>query len=228
MHTGQVNVVGYARVSTAEQGESGLGLEAQRHLIEADIARRGWNLVEVVADEGVSGSVKPEARPGFGRVIDMLRGGDVAGVVVAKLDRMSRSLAHQTELVDLANRRNWTIVALDVDLDTSTATGRLVANLMGSVNQHFRDVIAERTREALAAKRARGDRLGRPVVLAGTTRTRIAAARADGLSFQAIADELNLDEVPTAHGGLRWHASTVRKVVLSVERDRLTAAVRES
>lgn len=217
-----MKIIGYARVSTEEQADSGLGLEAQRNLIEAAAASRGWELVSIVEDAGVSGTVAPEARPGFGAVLRDLEDGTVDGLVVAKLDRLSRRLAHSTQFLDQVDRNRWHLSVLDVNIDTSTAGGRLVANLMGSVNQHFRDVIAENTKAALDAKRRRGERLGRPVTLDQVTRERIVADRSNGMTLQAIADSLNAEQVPTARGGARWYPATIRKVLMSVELDRET------
>lgn len=218
-YTEAVRIMGYTRVSTEEQADSGLGIAAQRAAIEAAAAVREWTLVEIIEDAGVSGTVDPAKRPGFAQVLDMLEAGTIDGVVVAKLDRLSRSLAHSTAFLDLVDRNRWHLAVLDVNIDTSTAGGRLVANLMGSVNQHFRDVIAENTRAALAAKRSRGERLGRPVSLPQTVRERIGAERAAGKTLRAIADALTTEGVPTAQGGARWYPATVRKVLLSLELD---------
>jgi DNA invertase Pin-like site-specific DNA recombinase len=94
----------------------------------------------------------------------------------------------------------------------------LVANITSSVAQWERRIIAARTSEAMQAMKARGVRLGRPVELAEDVRHRIAAERAEGESFRAIADRLNAEQVPTARGG-RWHASTVRAVMDSLALD---------
>lgn len=217
---GVMKIVGYTRVSTDEQADSGLGLAAQREAIQTAASSRGWDLVGIVEDAGVSGTVALGERPGFSSVLRDLESGEVDGVVVAKLDRLSRRLAHSTQFLDLVDRNRWHLSVLDVNIDTSTAGGRLVANLMGSVNQHFRDVIAENTKAALAAKLRRGERLGRPVTLAQETRQRITSDRTTGMTLQAIADALNEEGVPTARGGAKWYPGTVRKVLLSVDLDR--------
>lgn len=214
-----MKIIGYVRVSTDDQADSGLGLAAQREAISGAASARGWELVDIVEDAGVSGTVALESRPGFSSILRDLESGAVDGVVVAKLDRLSRRLAHSTAFLDLVDRNRWHLAVLDVNIDTSTAGGRLVANLMGSVNQHFRDVIAENTKAALAAKRRRGERLGRPVTLPNDVRQRIVANRAAGMTLRAIADELNREGVPTARGGAEWYPATVRKVVLSVDLD---------
>ena len=86
---------------------------------------------------------------------------------------------------------------------------------MASAAQWERRIIGQRTRDALAQKRAQGVRLGRPNVLAGDLRARIVAAHEAGAGWSAIARTLNAEAVPTAHGGAQWHPSTVRAVVLS-------------
>ena len=117
--------------------------------------------------------------------------------------------------------------ALDVDVDTTTPTGGLVANITSSVAQWERQIIAARTSEALQAKKARGARLGRPVTLPEEVRHRIAAERAAGRTLAAIAADLNSEAVPTARGG-RWYPSTVRAVLASLDLDAQAAAAAQA
>ena len=91
--------------------------------------------------------------------------------------------------------------------------GELVANVMAAVAQWERRAIGQRTREALAVRRAQGVRLGRPRAIPPDVRARIINARERGLTFRAVAEELNVAQVPTAHGGRAWHAATIRKIV---------------
>jgi DNA invertase Pin-like site-specific DNA recombinase len=86
---------------------------------------------------------------------------------------------------------------------------------MASAAQWERRIIGQRTKDALAARRAAGVRLGRPRTLAAETHDRILTARAAGASLAKIADSLNAESVPTAQGGARWHPSTVRAVLHS-------------
>jgi DNA invertase Pin-like site-specific DNA recombinase len=109
-------------------------------------------------------------------------------------------------------------VALDVDVDTTTPTGELVANISASVAQWERRIIGARTSAALQAKKAAGHRLGRPVTMSEDLRQRIAEAHRAGGTFSGIARQLNAEGVPTARGG-RWHASTVVKVIQSLQLD---------
>jgi DNA invertase Pin-like site-specific DNA recombinase len=107
------------------------------------------------------------------------------------------------------------VVALDLGIDLSTPAGEFMAGVMASAAQWERRIIGTRTREALAAKKATGARLGRPSSLPPEVRERIATERADGRTWMAIADRLNRDQVGTSQGGARWYPSSVRAVYLA-------------
>ena len=113
---------------------------------------------------------------------------------------------------------NWALVALDCAVDTTTPAGEAMANVLATFAQFERRLIGARTKEALAVKKAQGVQLGRPRQLPSKVRSRIRRRRAAGKSFATIAGELNRDNVPTAHGGKRWHPSTVRAVLVSGRR----------
>lgn len=207
-------VVGYCRVSTEEQGDSGLGLAAQRAAVEAECSRRGWELLAVHEDV-LSG--RTLNRPGLATAIASVESGEAAALVVAKLDRLSRSLVDFAGLMARAQRNKWNLVALDLGIDLSTPAGEFMANVMASAAQWERRIIGQRTRDALAVRRAQGVRLGRPRTLAADVVARIRTARDAGAGWSLIARELNVEAVPTAHGGAKWYPSTVRAVVLSDE-----------
>jgi DNA invertase Pin-like site-specific DNA recombinase len=211
MSTENLRAVGYIRVSTDEQTDSGLGLEAQNAAIQDEIARRGWDLVQVFTDTASGRSLS--RRPGLEGALTTLESGGASALVVSKLDRLSRSTKDFATLMDRAQTRGWAPVVLDLGVDTTTPAGELVASVMVSVAQWERRAIGQRTREALAAKKAQGVTLGRPRQLPEAVRRRIARMRNRGLTFRAIAEALNLKGVPTAQGGAKWYASTVRKVL---------------
>jgi DNA invertase Pin-like site-specific DNA recombinase len=206
--------VAYTRVSTTEQADSGLGLSAQRAAIEAEVDRRAWSLTTVYTDAGASGRSLAN-RPALADALDVLRRGEAQTLVVAKLDRLSRSLLDFAGLMQRAQREGWALVALDLGVDTTTPTGRLVASVMASVAEWERETIGQRTKDALAAKRAQGVRLGRPRSLDDGTATRIRELRENGLTYQRIADSLTEEGVPTARGGSRWYPSTVSQALAS-------------
>jgi DNA invertase Pin-like site-specific DNA recombinase len=206
-----MQVIGYVRVSTEEQSTSGAGLAAQRTAIEAECLHRGWHLVEVIEDAGYS--AKDMKRPGVQVALETLREGEAGALVVAKLDRLSRSMIDFTTVMATASKQGWALVALDCAVDTTTPAGEAMANVLATFAQFERRLIGQRTREALAAKRASGVRLGRPVSLPVAVSKRIAAERKAGHSLAAIAASLNEEQVPTAQGGRQWWPSTVRAVL---------------
>lgn len=210
------DVIGYIRVSTEEQADSRAGLEAQRAAIQAEATRRGWHLIEVVEDAGFSG--KDLRRPGIAAALETLRSHRADTLVVAKLDRLSRSMLDFAALMDRATREHWALVALDLGVDTSTPSGEMMANVLATFAQFERRLIGQRTKDALAQKVAQGIKLGRPVEMSEEVRARIVAERAAGRSFSAIARRLTAEAIPTAQGGRQWYPSTVRAAVLSIER----------
>lgn len=212
MTSQQNRVVAYCRVSTEEQGRSGLGLDAQRAAIEAEVERRGWTLVRVV--EEVASGAKAN-RSGLAEALALIQRGEADGLVVSKLDRLSRSTAQFATMLDQFRAAGWSLVVLDVAVDTTSIIGEAMASMASVFAQMERRRIGERTRDALAQARERGVRLGRPPVLADELRERIVELRGEGRTYRQVADLLNAQHVPTAHGGARWHGETVRKVVLA-------------
>lgn len=203
-----MKIISYTRVSTEDQAKNGAGLEAQAAALQAEADRRNWQVVPIV--DNASG--KNLRRPGIERALAMLKAGEADGLMVAKLDRLSRSLFDFCDLMRRAHRERWALVALDLGVDTSTPSGEMMANVLASFAQFERRIIGQRTADALAVRRQQGIRLGRPPVLSAELRRRIRRARKAGRSYRQIADRLNRARVPTAHGGARWHASTVRAV----------------
>jgi DNA invertase Pin-like site-specific DNA recombinase len=209
---GPNRVVGYVRVSTDEQTSSGLGLAAQRAAIEAECDRRGWVLDEVYEDAGASGK-SLLGRPALETALGVVKSHHASALVVAKLDRLSRSLLDFSTLMVRSQKEGWALVILDLGVDTTTPSGEMIANVMATFAQFERRLIGQRTKDALAVKKREGVRLGRPPSLDHKLVGRIKKERKAGKSLRAIADGLNDGGIPTAHGGARWHASTVRGVL---------------
>src|SRR5580765_539570 len=207
-----MRVLGYVRVSTSEQASRGAGLEAQRRAILAECERRGWQLVETIEDAGYS--ARDLKRPGIQEALRALEAGKASALVVAKLDRLSRSMLDFSKLMAKATREHWALVALDVAVDTSTPSGEAMANMLATLAQFERRLISQRTKEAVAVRRAAGVRLGRPPTMPQAVVKRIQRQRARGDSLRKIADELNEAGVPTAQGGAQWYAATVRHVLI--------------
>ena len=209
-------MLGYVRVSTAEQADSGLSLDSQRAAIEADCARRGLPLLDVLTD--AAASARSLDRPALTEALARLDGGDGTVLMVAKLDRLTRSVHDATGLMLRAERAGWGLVALDVAVDTTTPQGTAMAQVMAVFAELERRLIGQRTRDALAAKRAQGARLGRPRTLPDPVVRRIVRAREKGEGWSAIARQLDAAGVPTAQGGQRWYPATVRAVWMASQR----------
>lgn len=205
------SVVGYVRVSTGEQAESGAGLEAQRQAIEAEAARRGWELVAVYEDAGASGK-SMKGRPGLQEALAAVEAGEAEALLVSKLDRLSRSVIDFANVLERSRRKGWSLVALDLAIDTASASGQLVANVMASVAEWERRVIGERTSAALAVRREQGVTLGRPREIPEETVERIRELYESGLSFAAVAKRLNAEGVATPRNG-RWHHGGIARAL---------------
>lgn len=218
-------VVAYRRVSTREQADSGLGLGAQRQRLADEIERRDdWRGREVVwvTDEGVSGGTRAADRPELGPEIAAMGDDDV--LVVAKLDRLSRSVQDFAHLLDRAGGEGWAVAALDLGIDTTTPTGELIAHMVVAIAQWEARMIGLRTKEGLAET---DKPLGRPRGLpktGGRTASPIPATTEAtvrhlldlDLSPRMIADRLNEFGVPSLRGAT-WHRESVRRLLARME-----------
>lgn len=214
-----MHVIGYVRVSTEEQANSGLGIEAQTEAITTACANRGWT-VEVVADLGRSGKqVNPELR----RALDLLSSRQADGLVVAKLDRLARSVRHASAIIDDAQRQGWDLVVLDNAIDLTTPGGRAMANMLATFAELERELISTRTKDALAARRARGEDNGRKSAIPAGLLRRIVLSRDAGASFTRIARELTTESYLSPTGLPVWHESTVRRAYATAKRKELAA-----
>ena len=221
--------IGYVRVSTEQQAETGVSLDAQAEKIRAMAIVQDADLVDVIIDAGVS--AKDLNRPGLARLLALVEQRNVDTVIVAKLDRLTRSVRDLGELLERFERRDVSLISVAESLDTGTAAGRLVLNVMASVSQWEREVIGERTREALAHKKAQGHRIGTVpfgYALADDGRTLIPQSdeqatldllrdcRAAGFSLRATASELNRHGRRT-RSGTPWRHEYVRNLLVTAE-----------
>jgi len=216
-------VVGYVRVSTGKQAEHGHSLEAQRAKLDAYCALYGYELVAVEADEGASARTT-DGRPGLARALELCRAGKADAVLVVKLDRLTRSTRDLGALLERAQRGGWGILSVGEQLDTTSAAGRLVVGILGAVSQWEREVVAERTSEAMQGMRTRGIytggrvRYGFKVSADGRTLEEDAGEqrvlelvrelRSKGMSLRAVGRELEAAG-RYARGGKSWDAKTL-------------------
>lgn len=218
--------VAYIRVSTDKQADKGVSLDAQRAKVDAYAALYDLEVVEVVVDAGVS--AKTLDRPGLGRALGMLRRGEAEALLVVKLDRLTRSVRDLGELVsDVFAPGRAALLSVSEQIDTRSAAGRLVLNVLASVSQWEREAIGERTSAAMQHKRAAGEytggrvRFGFRVVDGGRVEPveheqiaigRARALRAGGMALRDIAAQL-ADEGHVSRTGKPFAPSAVAGMV---------------
>ena len=205
-------------------------MTAPRDAIQAETERRAWQLVDIAED--VASGKTTNGRHGLRAAMDRIEAGEADALVVAKLDRLSRSLLDFAAIMERAQRKHREIVVLDQGFDMTTSNGRAMAGMLAVFAQWERELIGERTRKAIAAKRAAGTlkaTIGRagwttrpPMLIPDDVRRRIMRLHKRGVSRNAIARQLNEEGVPTAAGGKRWYDSTVRRVLESAGRQQAT------
>jgi DNA invertase Pin-like site-specific DNA recombinase len=208
-----MKAVAYTRVSTDKQADFGVSLEAQIEKVRAMAVVQGAELAEVIVDAGES--AKSLNRNGMARLMALVDAGAVDTVIIAKLDRLTRSVADLAELLKRFERRGVSLVSVADSLDTRSAAGRLVLNIMVSVSQWEREAIGERTRDAMGHKRANGERVGTVpfgsrVAADGVhleadpaeqgILARIRELNVAGFSTRRIAEELNRQGLKTRRG----------------------------
>lgn len=199
-------------VEPAEQ-PGARALEATRARVLAEAVRGGWQEVDRRWFREAGFSDLDVERPGLAGALDGLRGRKLRALVLSRVDDTDSSLLDLTQLMDTATRESWALVALDIH--PSTPPGRLV---VATFAPHDRRRNAERTRAAIAARRARGLPVGRRSALPKEIVDRIVVERRAGASLYEIKDRLNADGIKGSGGG-SWHASTVRHALLVAERE---------
>ena len=218
--------IGYARVSTEEQAREGVSLDQQVARIRAYATAKGLDLSDVLVDDGVSG--KTLERPGLREIMRLCEQGEVAHVIVLKLDRLTRQTRHLLSLTeDLFLARKVELHSVSESLDTSSPHGRFVLTLFGGLAQMEREQIAERTRSAMAYKRQLKQPTSHPPLgfRANGSKERMVAVPEElavvrrileswrrGGSYRRIAADLDSESVKTKRGG-RWYGSTVAAIV---------------
>ena len=216
--------IGYCRVSTDQQCERGVSLAAQAQKVRAMALVHGAELVAVIQEGGES--AKTLDRPGMQRVLAMVGRRQVQAVIVAKLDRLTRSVRDLCELLELLERRGVALISVAESLDTGSASGRLVINIMAAVSQWEREAIGERTRDALRHKRSQGERVGNiafgyrlaadgkhvePDPGEQTVLEEIRRLRGAGVSLRRIATALNSRALRTRRG-TAWRLEHVARI----------------
>ena len=202
-------LLAYVRVSTDEQGDSGLGLEAQAAAIKVYCDAQGHELYGLLREVESAKGKRPVLEEG----LQSIERGEYDGLIVSKLDRLSRSVVQANEIHDRLDKAGAALIALDLNVDTSTAVGRMMMNVLATVAQWERDTIGERTRSALRAKVARGEPVGRKRVIPDEVRLLAQDLRRQGLTYSEINTALlEAGHVPP-NGVRRWQLSTIQRLL---------------
>lgn len=202
-----MRVLGYRRVSTREQGISGLGMEAQTAACETDCSRRGWDFP--VWEEDVVSSGKEE-RPGLARALTRMQGHEADVLMVSKLDRLGRSTHEVSGFIERAAKEDWLLVCISPAVDMSTPYGRAMAQMACVFAELERELIRARTRDAMLALRERGQLPGPRAETSEQAETVIASMAAEGPV--AIARALDAMGIAAPRGG-GWNHQTVRRAL---------------
>jgi site-specific DNA recombinase len=213
----------YLRVSTQEQADSGLGLAAQEARCKGVCAAKGWPDAVLYQDEGISGTLGPDKRPGLQLMLAAIEAGQINAVIVLDLSRLGRNVQLIAGLIEDFEDRGVAFVSCKENFDTSTAMGKAMVNLVAVFGQLERDLTAERTAAALSERgKMYGYKSGRLPLgyerTPGDEQIRINAGgaelvrlvyshRSTGASMRDVAELLS------GRAGRRWYASTVKTIL---------------
>ena len=228
--------IGYTRCSTHEQADSGLGLDVQTERIRAYCTLKGLALLDIITDASVSGGKPLASREGGQQLLDTIRKRKADAVVMLKLDRMFRNAGDCLTTVEKWERSGVALHVVDLGgnaIDTTSAAGRFMLVILAGAAEMERNLTRERTRSAMAVKRANGQRVGAvpygfDLAANGTTLVPneaeqaviadIRAMRSKGMTLEAIAKTLTTRDIPTKTGkSTRWTHQAVARI-LSRER----------
>ncbi len=213
----------YIRVSTEDQAREGFSLDAQHRRLEAYCRVRGWEIAGVYRDEGHSG--RSTARPAYKKMMEERENWDI--VLVLKMDRIHRNSVNFTLMMDQLNTWGKEFISVQESFDTTTAMGRFVMDIMQRIAQLESEQIGERVRAGMEQKaRNGGDILGfgHPygynVTAHGleineeeaATVRRIYSLRAEGMSLQQIANDLNSKGIPSKKGKM-WSRQAISRIL---------------
>ena len=202
--------LGYTRVSTDKQVSNGLSLDSQQDVIREAAKSRALKLGTIYTDAGISGSTIT-ARPALNEALQELAQGRAAGLIVCKIDRICRSTLDYINLLDRAEKEHWTLLCLDAPFDASTPQGRMVAQIMAVFAEFERQLIRQRTRDGMAAKKKAGILPGPGSVLSEELVSEIKARHGKGETAYSIAKDLNRRGIKSATGKT-WKPAVITKV----------------
>lgn len=219
-----MKAIGYIRVSTQGQAEDGVSLDAQEAKVRAWADLNGADEVVIFRDEGISGK-RSDNRPGLQSALDAVGKGDA--LIVYSLSRLSRSTKDTITLSELLTRKEADLVSLSEKIDTTTAAGKMVFRMLAVLSEFERDQVSDRTRFALAHKKANKEKTGGDIpygyrlngnhLVEDETEQRaitlIQDLRKKGYTLQAICWELEKEGYRTRRGNLKWQPKAVSRII---------------
>lgn len=204
-------MIGYVRVSTDKQE---IAPEVQRSALISEAKQQGYELT--IIEELAASAATVSKRPLIQHALQDLKSGMFEGLIVSKLDRLSRNMEDGTRILADSQRQGWRIICLDLGVDTATIMGAGMYNMALNFAEIERKFIGQRTRAGMQEiKRTTGKHMGKAAVLPIETMLHVHRLKNEGLSLRKIAERLTVENIQTATGK-RWHASTVKAVLESV------------
>ena len=200
----------YTRVSTSEQGESGLGLDVQVARCEGYAKRIEADVVDVMRE--VQSAKNMTKRPLLLNCLARLKSGEADVLIVAKLDRLSRSVIDLCSLLEQSEKEGWSLVLLDLGIDTTTPAGRVQAQVIAAFAEYERRLISQRTKEAMKAAKDRGVHCGVTSKIPLEIVERVVNERLAGTTWMGICDGLDADVISTAREAEFWQVGSVQSV----------------
>jgi site-specific DNA recombinase len=209
----------YARVSTQLQVNDGVSLDVQERQLITAAEFHGFTKWEIIREEGRSGK-SITGRPALTAALSRLETGDAQALFVTRIDRLARSTTDFLDIVDRANRKNWRLIMLDLNLDTSSYQGRFVVTIMSALAEMERGIISARQKDIHKDRRDRGVKWGVDMGPKNKTpedvKNRVYSERSRGRTYRDIADGLNADGIPGQNGG-KWYPTTVKNLLEMLE-----------
>jgi site-specific DNA recombinase len=209
----------YARVSTQLQVNDGVSLDVQERQLITAAEFHGFTRWEIIREEGRSGK-SITGRPALTAALSRLETGDAQALFVTRIDRLARSTTDFLDIVDRANRKNWRLIMLDLNLDTSSYQGRFVVTIMSALAEMERGIISARQKDIHKDRRDRGVKWGVDMGPKNKTpedvKNRVYSERSRGRTYRDIANGLNADGIPGQNGG-KWYPTTVKNLLEMLE-----------
>lgn len=224
---GLSRAIGYIRVSSQEQAKDGVSIDRQEAQIKAYCALKGIEGLEIIADRGASGF--KANRPGFKKLLELCKAGQVSVVIVYDLSRLSRSVRNTIEFFDeVVGKRGVEFVSLKETIDTTTPMGKASLAMISIFNELYRNEISYKTKSALGHKKKNGEKTGgvipfgyslingrylMPLPGEQATIKTMHSLRAAGYSLREIVAQLAERGIKTKTGGAKWDHRTVREIL---------------